>query len=156
MAHPASTLTQNLPLGTVICSICNTDLQMIPEIGTQNVTILQKKMLKPIGLNKGCIFLNILKLKGWKMLCSVPFAPKLLSQSLWLKKKITIFLKGRDSPLWNLMLDELLSFAWRDSLSLSGSNRLDSLTPLNQQQVGLKPCLLYTVNESLDFPSPEL
>lgn len=42
----------------------------VPEIGRENVAILQRKMFKPIGLNKGCIFLNIFKLKGWKMLCS--------------------------------------------------------------------------------------
>lgn len=31
----------------------------VPETGRQNVTILQKKMFKAVGFNKGYLFINI-------------------------------------------------------------------------------------------------
>jgi len=55
------------------------------------------------------------------------------------KENRMIFLKGRDCPLWNLLWDELLYSAWRDPLSLCGSNGVDGLTPFNQYQAGLQP-----------------
>ena len=70
------------------------------------------------------------------------FYPVVQPEPLTEKENHMIFLKGRDSPLRNLLRDELLSLAWRDPLSLCGSNRVDSLTPFHQQQVGLKPCFL--------------
>lgn len=65
------------------------------------------------------------------------FYPMVPPEALTEKENHTIFLKGRYSPLRNLLWDELLSLAWRDPLSLSGSNRADKLTPFG-------PCFLNT------------
>lgn len=70
------------------------------------------------------------------------FYPIVQPAPLTEKENDMIFLKGRDSPLRNLLWDKLLFLAWRDCLSLCGNNRIDSLTAFNQQQVGFKLCFL--------------
>lgn len=59
------------------------------------------------------MFLNLKGEKHPVKFFSVPFAPKLLSyrtaKTLAEKENHTIFLKGRDSPLHNLLWDEVLS-----------------------------------------------